>query len=121
VVRVHSATYVRKLPGRWAKLHRPSPVTDPTTSLSALLQGLTGVVMVDAHTVNGALPVAAARAAGVPTAGPPAQVRVTLDSAAHVTAVVVRTSTIAAGKTVTVTLETTYSAFDRTRTLRAPV
>src|SRR5437660_292833 len=35
VLRVKGATYVRKPPGKWAKLQKPRPVADPTTSLAA--------------------------------------------------------------------------------------
>lgn len=121
VVRVRSATYVRKVPARWSKLHRPTPVSDPTTTLTALLQGLTGATEPTTNTVTGLLPAPAARAAGVPTAGAPAQVRITLDAAAHVTAIAVRTAVMVGANNVTVTLATTYSRFDRVKTLRPPV
>jgi len=121
VVRIKNATYVRKLPGKWAKLSKPRPVADPTTSLAALLHGLTGVKSVDATTVAGTLPPAAAKAAGVPTTTEPAQVTVTVDAAGHVTRVTVHTTTQAGTTPVAVTLVTSYSTFDRVPALRRPV
>ena len=121
VVRVRTATYVRKVPGRWAKLRSATPVADPTASLLALLRGLAGATSSGRSTVSGTLSGAAARSAGIPTDGSPARVRLTIDRAGHVTDVSVRTSTAAAGKAVAVTLVSTYSAFDRTASLRPPV
>src|SRR5438270_7618856 len=121
VVRIKGATYVRKLPGKWAKLRNPRPVADPTTSLVAILRGLTGVKSVNATTVAGTLPPAAAKSAGIPTTSDPAQVTVTVDAAGHVTQVTVHTSTQAGTKPVAVTLVTSYSAFDRVPALHRPV
>jgi len=121
VVRVKGATYVRKVPGRWAKLQKPRPVADPTTSLDAILHGLTDVRSVNATTVAGTLPPAAAKSAGIPTTSDPAQVTVTVDAAGHVTRVSVHTSTQAGTKPVAVTLVTSYSAFDRVPALHRPV
>ena len=121
VVRIKGATYVRKPPGKWAKLQKPRPVADPTTSLAAVLHGLTGVQSVDATTVAGTLPPAAAKSAGIPTATEPAQVTVTIDVAGHVTRVTVHTSTQAGTTPVAVTLVTSYSAFDRVPALHRPV
>jgi hypothetical protein len=121
VVRIKGATYVRKLPGKWAKLQHPRPVADPTTSLAAILHGLTGVESVNATTVAGTLPPAAAKSAGIPTGTEPAQVTITIDAAGHVTRVTVHTSTQAGTTPVAVTLVTSYSAFDRVPALHRPL
>src|SRR3954471_23040075 len=121
VLRIKGATYVRKVPGKWAKLQKPRPVADPTTSLDAILRGMTGLRSVNATTVAGTLPPAAAKSAGIPTTTEPAQVTVTVDTAGHVTRVTVHTSTQAGTKPVAVTLVTSYSAFDQVPALRRPV
>ena len=121
VVRIKGATYVRKVPGKWAKLQKPRPVADPTTSLAAILHGLADVRSVNATTVAGTLPPAAAKSAGIPTTTEPAQVTVTVDAAGHVARVTVHTSTQAGTTPVAVTLVTSYSAFDRVPALRRPV
>jgi len=121
VLRIKGATYVRRPPGKWAKLQKPRPVADPTTSLAAILHGLTGVETVNATTVAGTLPPAAAKSAGIPTGTQPAQVTVTVDGAGHVTRVTVHTTTQAGSTPVAVTLVTSYSAFDRVPALHRPV
>jgi hypothetical protein len=121
VLRIKGATYVRKSPGNWAKLQKPRPVADPTTSLGAILRGLTGMETVDATTVAGTLSPDAAKSAGVPTGTQPAQVTVAVDGAGHVTRVTVHTSTQAGSTPVAVTLVTSYSAFDRVPALHRPV
>ena len=121
VVRIKGATFVRKLPGKWVKLQKARPVADPTTSLAAILNGLTGVRSVDASTVAGTLLPTAAKAAGIPAGSDPAQVTVTVDGAGHVTRVTVHTSTQAGSTPVAVTLVTSYSAFDRVPALHRPV
>jgi hypothetical protein len=121
VVRIKGATYVRKLPGRWAKLQRARPVADPTATLNAILRGLAGVSTVNATTVAGTLPPSAATSAGIPTTTQPAQVTVTTDAQGHVTRVAVHTSTQAGSTPVAVTLVTSYTAFDRVPALHRPV
>jgi hypothetical protein len=121
VIRLHAATFVRKLPGRWARLQKARPVTDPTTTLSAVLRGLTGVRLVGARVVDGTLPAAAASKAGIPTSGAPAQASLTFDAQGHVVRLVVHTTTTASARAVEVTLVTSYIAFDRVPALRAPV
>lgn len=132
VVRIKGATYVRKVPGRWAKLLKPRPVVDPTASLKAILTGLTDTSLATASlgagtattTVAGVLTGAAAKPAGIPVGAEPAQVTVSLDPAGHVTRVTVHTTTSvgtqAGTSAVTVTLVTSYTAFDRVPALRAP-
>jgi hypothetical protein len=121
VVRITGATFVRKVPGKWSRLHTARPVADPTASLAAVLRGLTDATLADATTVAGVLPSAAAKAAGIPTAADPAQVTVTVDAAGHVTRLTVHTSTQAGATPVAVTLVTSYSAFGRVPALRRPV
>ena len=122
VVRIKSATYVRKVPGRWAKLTKPRPVADPTGTLAAILTGLsdTSVSGTTTSTVAGTLSTAAAKSAGIPTGPNPAQVTVTVDPTGHVTGVTVHTVTQAGTSAVTVTLVTSYTAFDQVPALRAP-
>jgi hypothetical protein len=132
VVRIKGATYVRKVPGRWAKLVKPRPVTDPTASLRAILTGLADTSVATASlgagtattTVAGTLSATAARSAGIPVGAQPAQVTVSVDPAGHVTRVTVHTTTSvgtqAGTSAVTVTLVTSYTAFDRVPALRAP-
>ena len=121
VIRIKAATYVRKPPGHWAKLAKPRPVADPTTSLAAILHGLTGVRTVDAATVAGTLSDSGAKTAGIPTGSEPAQVTVTVDGGGHVSRVTVHTTTQAGTAAVAVTLVTTYSSFDRVPALHRPV
>lgn len=125
VVRITTATYVRKVPGKWARLKTPRTIADPTGSLLAVLRGLAGatVASTDATstTLAGTLPATAAKAAGIPVNGEPAQVTVTVDPAGHVTRLTVHTSTQAGTTPVAVTLVTSYSAFGRVPALRRPV
>jgi hypothetical protein len=121
VIRLHAGTYVRKVPGTWARLQKPRAVSDPTTTLSAVLRGLTGVRLAGARVVDGTLPAAAATKAGIPTSGAPAQVSLTLDAQSHVVRLVVHTTTTARARSIVVTLATSYTGFDRVPTLRAPV
>lgn len=121
VVRMRAGTYVRHLPGRWSRLHRPRAASDPTASLVAVLRGLTGVRFAAPGVVTGLLPSAAATAAGIPTSGGPAQVSLTLDAQRHVTRLAVVTATTAAARRVAVTLITSYSGFGHVPALRAPV
>ena len=128
VVRIKSATYVRKVPGKWARLTKPRPVADPSGTLRAILDGLAeGSVTARSTSAPGAttslagtLTDAAAKSAGIPTGAQPAQVIVDVDGAGHVTRVTVHTVTQAGTSAVTVTLITSYSAFDRVPALRAP-
>ena len=71
-------------------------------------------------TVVGVLDSASAKAAGLPPSGQPAQVTVAIDGAGHVTGVSVHTKIQAGTTEVTVTLVTSYTAFDRVPALRAP-
>jgi hypothetical protein len=125
VVRVKAATYVRKVPGKWSRLHTPRKVADPTASLIAVLRGLAGGSIASstaqATTVAGTLSASAAKAAGIPAGTEPAQVTVGVDAAGHVTRLTVHTSTQAGTTSVAVTLVTSYSAFGRVPALRRPV
>jgi len=125
VVRLHGATYVRKLPGRWARLHTAHQVADPVRTLDAVLRGLSGAVATSPSTVGtsvaGQLPPAAAKSAGIPTDGTPAQVVVGIDPAGHVTRLTVHTVTTAGATHVAVTLDTRYSRFGDVRPIRKPV
>ena len=122
VVRIKTATYVRKVPGRWAKLTTPRPVTDPVHSLAAVLTGHADTTVSGAttQTVAGTLSPSAAKSAGLPASSEPAQVTVTIDAVGHVERVTVHTVTQAGTTAVTVTLVTSYTAFDRVPALRAP-
>jgi hypothetical protein len=120
VVRVTGATYVRAVPGRWARLAHPSQVADPTASLLTILAGMTALSRSDATTVHGALPEPEAKKAGIPTDGRPAHVTVTTDRQGLVTAVDVSTSTAAGARSVTVTVITSYAGFDRATVIRRP-
>lgn len=120
VVRVAGATYVRAVPGRWSKLVKPRPVSDPASTLVAVLRGLTQTSLRTsgaARVVTGSLPAAAAKAAQLPASPAPAHVEVTLDAAGHVTKLVVTTTS---GGTA-VTLTTTYAGFGAVRPLKPPV
>lgn len=120
VVRLAGATYVRPVPGRWSKLRKPRPVTDPAGTLLAVLRGLTdpsvrtaGVTQI----VSGSLPASAAKAAQLPAAAVPARVEITLDLTGHVTKLVVTTSSGSTG----VTLTTSYGNFGKVAALKPPV
>jgi len=115
VVRLAGATYVRAVPGHWSKLRKPRPVTDPASTLLAVLRGLTDVAG-SAQVVTGSLPPAAAKAAQLP-AEAVAHVEVTLDQAGHVTKLVVTTTS---GGTA-VTLTTSYAGFGKVARLKPPV
>jgi hypothetical protein len=121
VVRIKTATYVRKVPGRWAKLTKPRPVAEPVGTLAAILTGLTDArVSGPTSTVAGTLSATAAKAADIPTSSQLPQVTVTVDAAGHVSGVTVHTVTQAGTVAVTVTLVTSYTAFDQVPALRAP-
>jgi hypothetical protein len=120
VVRIAGATYVRPVPGKWSKLRKPRPVSDPAGTLLAVLRGLTQPSVRTngaAQVVEGSLPTAAAKAAQLPAGPTPARVQVTLDAAGHVTKLVVTT---ASGST-QVTLTTSYAGFGRVKPLKPPV
>lgn len=120
VIRIAGATYVRPIPGRWSKLRKPRPVTDPAGTLLAVLRGLTQVSARSAgsaQVVTGSLPATAAKAAQLPAGTTPAQVQVTLDPAGHVTKLVVTT---ASGAT-QITLTTSYANFGLVKPLKPPV
>jgi hypothetical protein len=120
VVRIAGATYVRPVPGRWSKLRKPRPVTDPANTLLAVLRGLTAVSLRTegaAQVVTGSLPPAATKAAQLPVASTPAQVVVTLGPTGHVAKLVVTTMS---GST-NVTLTTSYRDFGRILPLKPPV
>jgi hypothetical protein len=125
VVRTVRATYVRRAPGGWSKLRHPRPVVNPTASLRAVLLGLTATkvsaVGAGGHRVQGSLPSAAARKAGIPTDRRPADVVVTLDRRARVVGLTISTSTNAGTHSVTVTVRSVYSGFDRVARIVAPV
>ena len=119
VVRIAGATYVRPVPGRWSKLRKPRPVSDPAGTLLAVLRGLAQPVLRTAGTteiVSGSLPPAAAKAAQLPAGSMPAQVQVTLDAAGHVTKLVVTTQSGATD----ITLTTSYANFGRVKPLKPP-
>jgi hypothetical protein len=120
VVRIAGATYVRPVPGRWSKLRKPRPVTDPAGTLLAVLRGLRDMsvrTVGSAQVVSGSLPAAAATAAQLPAGSTPARVAVTVDAAGHVTKLVVTT---VSGST-TVTLTTSYANFGQVKPLKPPV
>ncbi|HEU5034964.1 MAG TPA: hypothetical protein VFT62_09445 [Mycobacteriales bacterium] len=125
VVRTRRATYVRKLPGQWARLAHPRAVTNPTATLLALLRGMTAVEVrggpAGSKQVRGRIDPPTARAAGIPADGRPAEVAVTLDRHAHVTAVVVRTGTQAGRHAVTAVVHTSYRGFDHVSAIHPPV
>jgi len=119
VVRLAGATYVRSVPGHWSKLRKPRPVTDPASTLLAVLTGLTDPSVRAAGTaqvVSGSLPPAAAKAAQLPSESA-AAITVTIDAAGHVTKVVVSTSSGGTG----VTLTTSYAGFGKVPPLKPPV
>ncbi|MDQ1703995.1 MAG: hypothetical protein QOF18_361 [Frankiaceae bacterium] len=125
VVRTRRATFVRGVPGHWARLQRPRPIANPTASLRAVLAGLTATKVSPApggaHRVRGSLSPAAARRAGIPTDRRPADVVVTLDRRARVTGLTISTSTSAGTHSVTVTVHSTYGGFDRIARISAPI
>jgi hypothetical protein len=124
VVRLRGATYVRVLPGKWSKLRKPRPVTDPTASLLAVLRGIQAPHVTGAGQVTGVLDAAAAKTAGVPTVpGARAAVVVTLDAAHHVTRLTIDTKsrTTNATASVPIKVSTSYSAFNRVPALHKPV
>ena len=122
VVRLRAATYVRVVPRRWSRLHRPHRLADPTASLFQILNAMVPVAIGHSNhiaAVNGFLAVAAARAAGLP-ASRPADVTVTMDSRGRVIALDVDTVTQAAGRDVKVRLRATYTGFGTVTRIRPP-
>jgi hypothetical protein len=120
VVRLKAGTYVRAVPGRWSKLRKPRPVTDPIGSLLAVLHGATTPAVRQTATgsvVEAQLPAAAAKAAQLPATVQPSRLQITTDTAGHVVRLVV-TTTVTSGATVTLT--TTYAAFGAVRPLKPP-
>jgi hypothetical protein len=124
VVRLHAATYVRKVPGRWARLRQAHRVADPVGTLDAVLRGLSAAVATAPSSVGrsvaGELQPAAAKAAGIPTDGTPAQAVVDIDPAGHVTRLTIHTATTAGTTHVAVTLDTRYSRFGAIRAITRP-
>jgi len=123
VVRLRTATYVRTVPHRWARLLHPHRLVNPTATLQQILHDLRPTGLATSHgitAVHGVLTAAAARAAGLP-ATRPAEVTVTIDPHGRVIAVEVGTTTRAAGHDVTVRLRTAYDGFDKVSRIRKPV
>jgi hypothetical protein len=123
VIRVRRATYLRKVPGKWSRLRKPIPVSDPTASLLAILRGLATATASSASsgtTVTGTLTRSASAAAKLPTGGA-STVIVVIGRDGRVDSVRVTVATTAGTAPVRVTSVTRFSGFDLARTVKAPV
>jgi len=123
VIRVRRATYVRQVPGHWSKLAKPRAIAHPTSTLLALLHGMTAtsVVRVGGGTrVDGALSPAVGRQVGIPTTTTPATAMVVIDRHNHVTAVTLRATTTAGGHQVRLSVVTHYRNFGHVPPITRP-
>jgi hypothetical protein len=125
VVRLRHVTYVRQLPGEWAKLRKRTAIVNPTASLLALLRGITpterrlpgdgGAVL------RGTVRPAAAQAAGLPDSTGAIRALVSMDKRRRVVALIVRIDTVAGDSSVAVSIQTTYGRFGAVPAIRRPV
>jgi hypothetical protein len=123
VVRLRSATYVRVVGHHWSQLHHPRRLVNPTATLRQILGAMRPTGLAISHgitAVHGVLTPTAAKAAGLPAIRP-AEVTVTVDPQGRVIAVDLRTTTLAAGRDVTVRLRSTYNGFGQVDRIRKPI
>jgi hypothetical protein len=123
VIRVRAGTYVRPVPGKWSKLATPKTVVNPTTTLLALLNGITptGVSHPSGNTrVDGVLAPAAAKAVGVPATGSPANAVVLIDRHGRVIAVTLRGTATVGSRVVHVSVISRYSHFGHVQPIKHP-
>jgi hypothetical protein len=123
VVRLRHATFVRKVPGRWHRLHSPRSIVDPTGTLVGVLRGIRATELSGRggdRRVRGTLAPDAARRAGLPPLEDLARVELRLDRDNRVTALEVRARTAAGSSTVALVIRTTYR-FGHLAPVRRPV
>jgi hypothetical protein len=123
VIRVHSGTYVRQVPGKWSKLTTPKAIVNPAGTLLALLQEMTptGVSHPSGNTrVDGVVAPAAAKAVGIPATGSPANAVVLIDRHGRVIAVTLRGTAKAGSKVVHVSVVSRYSHFGHVKPIHHP-
>lgn len=123
VIRVHSGTYVRQVPGKWSKLATPKAIVNPTGTLLALLKEMTptGVSHPSGNTrVDGVLPASAAKAVGIPTTSSPANAVVLINRRGRVIAVTLRGSATAGSRVVHVSVISRYSRFGHVAPIHHP-
>jgi hypothetical protein len=124
VVRIHRATYVRKVPGRWSRLKHPRSVVNPGATLSAVLRGITPTGVTQSghgRVIRGALSAHAAGKAGLPHDRDLARVVVRLDRHYRVVDLMVHTRTAAGSHTVGVVVHSSYAGFGKARRIHRPV
>lgn len=125
VIRVSGATYVRDMPGSFKKLASPGKDPSPLAGLLAALQGAQNLTVDSAGThLTGSMTVAQATAAGLisQASSKTAIIPVTfaLDSTGRVTEFGLSATLTVGGKQVTMTEDTTYSAFGKVPPVKAP-
>jgi hypothetical protein len=124
VIRLKRATYLRSVPGRWSRLHKPRHLVNPTATLLTVLHRMSPTGLTRRghdRLVSGVLPIAAARGAGLPDLSAPPHVVVTVGRAGDVVGLRLTAQTQAAGHTVTIALRTSYSSFGKVARIRRPV
>lgn len=123
VIRVHSGTYVRQVPGKWSKLATPKAIVNPTSTLLALLKGMTptGVSHPSGNTrIDGVLPTSAAKSVGIPATGSPANAVVLIDRHGHVIAVSLRGTDTVGTKVVHISVTSRYGHFGHVQPIHHP-
>lgn len=125
VVRVNGATYVRDMPGTFKKLANPGKDPSPLAGLLAALQGAANLTVDSSGThLTGSMTVAQATAAGLISQASSSTAMIpvtfTLDSTGRVTEFGLSATLSIGGKQVTLTEDTTYSAFGKVPPVKAP-
>lgn len=123
VVRVRRGTYVRRPPGRWSRLHHPGPRLNPTSTLLAVLRGLTPTGVSRAgrgQVVRGVLTSRAAAKAGLSHDRGLTRVGIRLDRRYHVVGLVILAHTAAGSRHVLVFVRSVYRGFGRVARIRPP-
>lgn len=123
VIRIRNATYVRPVPGQWAKVAKPRAVVHPDTTLLELLNRLTPTAVsfrAGVTRVVGVLAPGAAAAVGIPATGAPAAARVLIDRQGRVVAVALRGTATAGTHVVHVSVVTHYGHFGHVPPIRHP-
>ncbi len=125
VIRVAGATYVRAMPGAWKKLAKPGKDPSPLAGLLAALKAVDNLTVDAAGThLTGSMTVPQAVAAGLISnaSSGTAIIPVTfvLDSAGRVIEFGLSATLTVGGKHVTLTEDTTYSAFGKVPAVKAP-
>lgn len=117
VVKVGGRTFLRRPPGRWKALAKPTPTVDPISTLLPLLQQLTRASLTGNH-LSGAIPANALASGAAP--GVLAPVTFILNPAHQVTSIGLHATVKAGAQSLVLDAVTAFSGFNRAPAIRAP-